>query len=49
MRLLTFFQNSNAYDTGYSVGYILAKALPFIILVVVLYFIYKLIKKKSNK
>ena len=49
MRFLILLQDSNTYDNGYSIGYAIGKFLPLIFIIVIGYFIFKLVKKKSKK
>ncbi len=49
MRFFTIIQDSGAYDAGYNVGYMIGKILPFILLVVIGYFLYRYFNKKSKK
>jgi len=49
MFLLTVIQDSGAYDAGYKVGYMLAKAMPIIVLVIIGFVLYKIFNKKSKK
>jgi len=49
MFLLTVIQDSGAFDAGYKIGYMFAKSLPIIILVIIGFIIYKIFNKKSKK
>ena len=49
MKLLVVLQESNEYDAGYSIGYIIGKYLPLVATIAIAYLIYRLIKKKSKK
>lgn len=49
MKLLVVLQESEAYDAGYSLGYTIGKYLPLVVVVVIAYFVYRLIKKKFKK
>lgn len=47
--MITSIQNKNLYDTGFSIGYVLGKIFPFLILGAIIFLIIKILKKKSKK
>ena len=49
MLLLNFIQNSDVYNVGFGIGYILGILVPFIILGAIIYFAFKYFKNKSKK
>ncbi|MEM5565768.1 hypothetical protein WNY78_11665 [Psychroserpens sp. AS72] len=42
-------QDSSAYDSGYTIGYAIGKYLPFVVLVVIAFFLFRYFKNKSKK
>jgi len=49
MLLINLMQDSAAYDAGVKVGYIIGRILPFVILIVIAFFLIKYFKNKSKK
>ncbi len=49
MLLITLVQDSSAYDAGYNVGYTIGRYLPFVILVVIAFFLFRYFKNKPKK
>ena len=49
MLLINLMQDSAAYDSGVKVGYMIGRALPFVILIVIAFFLIKYFKNKYKK
>lgn len=49
MLLISLFQNSEPYDSGYDVGYAIGQNLPYVIILIFAFFIFKYFKNKSKK
>jgi hypothetical protein len=47
MLLINLIQDSSAYDSGYNIGYAIGKFLPFVILVVIAFFLFRYFKNKK--
>lgn len=47
--IATTLQNSQAYETGFDIGYILGLLFPFAIIGALIFLIIKVVKKKSKK
>tara|TARA_B100000809_G_C15129958_1_gene527943 strand:- start:3551 stop:3700 length:150 start_codon:yes stop_codon:yes gene_type:complete len=49
MLLINLMQDSAAYDSGVKVGYMIGRILPFVVLIVIAFFIFRYFKNKSKK
>ncbi|WP_435413221.1 hypothetical protein [Psychroserpens mesophilus] len=49
VRLISLFQNSEPYESGYNVGYAIGQNLPYIIILVLAFFVFRYFKNKSKK
>jgi len=49
MLLMSTLQDSDAYDSGYDIGYAIGQNLPYIIFIVLAFFVFRYFKNKSKK
>jgi hypothetical protein len=49
MLLINLMQDSAAYDSGVKFGYMIGRILPFLVLIVIAYFIFRYFKNKAKK
>ncbi|SDR72064.1 hypothetical protein SAMN04515667_0435 [Formosa sp. Hel1_31_208] len=49
MLLMSALQDSAAYDSGYDIGYAIGQNLPYIIILVLAFFVFRYFKNKSKK
>jgi hypothetical protein len=49
MLLIMLFQDSTARDKGYNIGYAIGQNLPYIVVLVVAFFVFRYFKNKSKK
>ncbi len=49
MLLSILLQDSTAYDTGYSIGYAIGQNLPYIVVILIAFFVFLYFKNKSKK
>lgn len=47
--LILVIQDSNSYDSGYNIGYAIGQNLPYIIILIVAFFVFRYFKNKSKK
>jgi len=47
--LISLFQDSESYDSGYGIGYAIGQNLPYIIILVLAFFVFRYFKNKSKK
>jgi len=47
--LISLFQDSESYDSGYDIGYAIGQNLPYIILLILAYIVFRYFKNKSKK
>jgi hypothetical protein len=47
--LISLFQDSDAYDSGYDIGYAIGQNLPYIILLIFAFIMFRYFKNKSKK
>ncbi|WP_157717096.1 hypothetical protein [Formosa sp. Hel1_31_208] len=46
---MSALQDSAAYDSGYDIGYAIGQNLPYIIILVLAFFVFRYFKNKSKK
>jgi len=49
MRIANLLQDSTARDAGYNIGYAIGKNLPYIIILILAFFVFRYFKNKSKK
>lgn len=49
MLLIKFLQDSTATDAGYTVGYAIGQNLPYIVILIIAFFVFLYFKNKSKK
>ncbi len=47
--LLVVLQNTDTYDSGYDIGYAIGKNLPYVIILIFAFFVFRYFKNKSKK
>ncbi|MFK7782950.1 hypothetical protein [Psychroserpens sp.] len=47
--LIFVVQNSESYDSGYDIGYAIGQNLPYVIILIFAFFIFRYFKNKSKK
>lgn len=49
MLLISLFQDSESYDSGYDIGYAIGQNLPYLFLLIVAFILFRYFKNKSKK
>lgn len=48
MLLISLYQDSEPYESGYDIGYAIGQNLPYIIILVLAFFVFRYFKNKSK-
>ncbi|MBR9846298.1 MAG: hypothetical protein GYB35_09410 [Algicola sp.] len=49
MLLIALFQDSESYDSGYDIGYAIGQNLPYIILLILAFIVFRYFRNKTKK
>lgn len=47
--LISLFQNSEPYNSGYDIGYAIGQNLPYLIILILAFFVFRYFRNKSKK